>query len=91
MDDRQHQLCAGWFLPGPINCKEPYKTMPLVQSPALTKINLDYIRINSVNKSTMMKCHDHTSDKIKLQHFSEPKEARGSKTVQPARGSDGGR
>ena len=71
VDDRQHQLCVGRFLPGPVNCKEPYRSMPLVQTPVLTKINLDYIGISSVNRSTMMKCHDRSSDKIKLQLFAE--------------------
>ena len=37
----------------------------------MTKINLDHIGINSVNRSTMMKCHDRSSDKIKLQLFAE--------------------
>ena len=45
--------------------------MPWVQTPALTKISLEHIGINSINKSTMLKCHDRTRDNIKLQHFSE--------------------
>ena len=69
-DDRNFLLCPGRWLPGPVNWMHAAKQVPQKQEPVYTRVNLNHLGLEILNRKTVRLVHDRRCRELTLQMFS---------------------